>query len=144
MKRSRLNMFKATSMTISLLGIIMIIVTIGLFAYLGVSGISSKVSSNVDSGSAYDQYSELKHSYDSLNNQFNSIKSKIVSRGSKKAKKDMYNTQIQLVKANSAISDVESAISSNLPADEVNNRIKIAIDQLKTAQNSVNSLSTEA
>lgn len=144
MKRSRLNMFKATSMTISLLGIIMIIVTIGLFVYFAVSGVSSKVSSNVDSGSAYDQLSALKSSYSSLSAQFDTVKKKISSRGSKKAKKDMYNTQIELVKTNSAIGDVESALSSNLPADEVNNRIKIATDQLKAAQSSVTTLSTEA
>lgn len=143
MKRSRLNMFKATSMTISLLGIIFLIIMVGFIAYLVVWDVSNKVSYNVDSGSGYDQLSTLKASYSSLSTQFDSLKKKILSKGSKKAKKDMYNTQIELVKANSAIGDVESALSSGLSADEVDNRIKIANDQLIVAQNSLNSLSKE-
>jgi hypothetical protein len=74
MKRSRLNLFKATSMTISILGIFMILATVGVFAYIGVQGLSSKVTSNVDSGSAYDQLAALKSEYTSLSNQFDAIK----------------------------------------------------------------------
>ncbi|MEN4018400.1 MAG: hypothetical protein PQ975_00735 [Methanobacterium sp.] len=140
MKRSRLNLFKATSMTISLLGIIMIIATVGVFTYIAIQGLSSQVSSNVDSGSAYDQLAALKSEYSSLSNQFDVVKRKVNSYGDKKAKNNLYNTQIELVKANSAIGDVESALSSNLPADEVNNRISIAANQLQIAKNSLNSV----
>lgn len=127
-------------MTISLLGIIMIIATVGVFTYIAVQGLSSKVSSNVDSGSAYDQLAALKSEYSSLSNQFDVVKRKVNSYGTKKAKNDLYNAQIELVKANSAIGDVESALSSNLPADDVNNRISIAANQLQTAKNSLNSV----
>ncbi|HML04392.1 MAG TPA: hypothetical protein VK426_01330 [Methanobacterium sp.] len=144
MKRSRLNMFKATSMTISLLGIIFLIVMVGLIAYLVVWNVNDKVSHNMGNGQGYDQLSALKSSYASLSAQFDTIKKRISSSGSKKAKKDMYNTQIELVKTNSAISDVESALASNLSSDEIDNRIKIATDQLKVAQNSVTKLATEA
>ncbi|MGZ7070217.1 MAG: hypothetical protein ACXVHN_05315, partial [Methanobacterium sp.] len=102
MKRSRLNLFKATSMTISVLGIIMILATVGVFAYIGIQGLSSKVSSNVDSGSAYDQLASLKSEYSSLNSQFDSIKNKVDSYGSTKAVNDLYKAQLELVKANSA------------------------------------------
>lgn len=127
-------------MTISLLGIIMIIATVGVFTYIAIQGLSSQVSSNVDSGSAYDQLAALKSEYSSLSNQFDVVKRKVNSYGDKKAKNNLYNTQIELVKANSAIGDVESALSSNLPADEVNNRISIAANQLQIAKNSLNSV----
>jgi len=127
-------------MTISLLGIIMIIATVGVFTYIAVQGLSSKVSSNVDSGSAYDQLAALKSEYLSLSNQFDVVKRKVNSYGTKEAKNDLYNAQIELVKANSAIEDVKSALSSNLPADEVNNRISIASSQLQIAKNSLNSV----
>lgn len=127
-------------MTISLLGMILIIATIGVFTYIAVQGLYSKVSSNVDSGSAYDQLAALKSEYSSLSNQFDVVKRKVNSYGTKKTKNDLYNTQIELVKANSAIGDVESALSSNLPADDVNNRISIAANQLQTAKNSLNSV----
>lgn len=125
-------------MTISLLGIVMIIATVAVFAYIGVQGLSSKVSSNVDSGSAYDQLASLKAEYNSINGQFGSIKTKVNTYGSQKVKNDLYNAQIEIVKANSAISDVESALSSNLSAQEVNNRIAIATNQLQVAKNKLN------
>jgi hypothetical protein len=143
MKRSRLNLFKATSMTISILGIFMILATVGVFAYIGVQGLSSKVTSNVDSGSAYDQLAALKSEYTSLSNQFDAIKTNANKSGNKKIRNDAHKVQIELVKANSAIGDVESALSSNLPADEVTNRISVATNQLQVAKNSLNTLKGE-
>ena len=130
-------------MTISILGIIMIIATVGVFAYIGVQGLSSKVTSNVDSGSAYDQLAALKSEYNSLSGQFDAIKLKSNRSGSKKIKNDASKAQIELVKANSAIGDVESALSSNLPADAVTNRISAATNQLQSAKNSLNILKGE-
>jgi hypothetical protein len=143
MKRSRLNMFKATSMTISILGIIMILATVGVFAYIGVQGLSSKVSSNVDSGSAYDQLASLKSEYSSLNNEFEVTKKKVSGYSSNKVKNNLYKAQMDLVRANSAVGDVESALSSNLPADEVTKRIGIATNQLQIAKNSLNVIKNE-
>jgi hypothetical protein len=143
MKRSRLNLFKATSMTISILGIFMILATVGVFAYIGVQGLSSKVTSNVDSGSAYDQLAALKSEYTSLSNQFDAIKTNANKSGNKKIRNDAHKVQIELVKANSAIGDVESALSSNLPADEVTNRINTATNKLQIAKNSFNTLNGE-
>lgn len=130
-------------MTISILGIIMILATVGVFAYIGIQGLSSKVTSNVDSGSAYDQLAALKSEYSSLNIQFNSLKEEVNGYGSNKAINDLYRAQLELVKANSAIGDVESALSSNLPADEVTRRIQIATNQLQVAKNSLNIVRNE-
>lgn len=125
-------------MTISVLGIIMILATVAIFAYIGIQGLSSKVSSNVDSGSAYDQLASLKSEYSSLSIRFNSLKNSVDSYGSTKAVNDLYQAQLELVKANSAITDVESALSTNLPTDEVTKRISIASNQLQVTKNSLN------
>ena len=63
MKRSRLNLFKATSMSISVLGIILIVATLVLFAYLGINAVTQSISTNVGSGSGYDQLNILKQDY---------------------------------------------------------------------------------
>lgn len=130
-------------MTISVLGILLIVATIALIVYMGVIGLSSKVSGDVDNGAAYDQLAELKAEYSSLNTQFGPVKTRANASGNKKIKKDAVNTQLELVKANSAITDVESALSQNLPIDEVNNRISIATAQLKTAKSSLTTLTAE-
>jgi hypothetical protein len=121
----------------------MIIATVGVFAYIGVQGLSSKVSANVDSGSAYDQLAALKSEYSSLSAQFDTVKNKANKYGSKKVKSDAYNAQIELVKANSAVADVESALSSNLPAEEVTKRISIATNQLQIAKDNLNKVKGE-
>src|SRR5665811_1117982 len=112
MKRSRLNLFKVTSMSISVLGIIMILATIALFAYIGISALSSSISSDVGSGSAYDQLAVLKTNYNSLEGQFNSLKTDVESSNNQNAKTAYVNAKLELVKANSAILDVDSALSS--------------------------------
>ena len=63
MKRSRLKLFKTTSLTISLIGVILILITIGVIAYIGVSTLTNSVSTTVSSGSAYDQLNQVKSEY---------------------------------------------------------------------------------
>ena len=130
-------------MTISILGIIMILATVAVFAYIGIQGLSSKVSSNVDTGSGYDQLASLKSEYNSLDSQFNSTKYEVNSYGSNKARNDFYNAQLNLVKAKSAIDDVESALSTNQPSDEITKRIQAATNQLQAAKDSFNSVKNE-
>ena len=130
-------------MTISILGIIMILATVAVFAYIGIQGLSSKVSSNVDSGSAYDQLASLKSEYNSLDAQFNATKKKVDYYGSTKAKNDVYKAQLELLRSNSAIEDIDSALSSNLPSTEVTKRIQTATNQLQVAKNSYNTVKNE-
>lgn len=127
-------------MTISLLGMLMILLFIGIGAYFVVDGVSKKVTGNVDSGAAYDQLAQLKSSYSSLNNNYNSIKTQVSRSGSKKIKKDYVNAELELVKAQSAISDVESALSTNQPQDVVDNRLNTATNQLQKAKTSLNTV----
>jgi hypothetical protein len=140
MKRSRLNLFKATSMSISVLGIILIIATLVLFAYIGISTITSSITTDVGSGSAYDQLAVLKSDYNSLNDQFTSVQQSVDSSNNKNAKTAFINAKLELVKANSDINDVESALSAGKSKDEVAQRINTAQSQLNTARSSLASV----
>jgi len=130
-------------MTISILGILMIVATIGLFAYFGISAISSKVTGNVDTGSAYDQLASLKSEYNSLSAQYNSTKIQASKSANKKVKNDSISTELELVKAQSTITDVESALSTNQPQDVVTSRINAATNQLQRAKTSLDTLLNE-
>jgi len=140
MKRSRLNLFKATSMSISVLGIILIIATLVLFAYIGISAITSSITTDVGSGSAYDQLAVLKSDYNSLNDQYTSVQQTVDSSNNKNAKTAFINAKLELVKANSDINDVDSALSAGKSKDEVAQRINTAQSQLNTARSSLASV----
>jgi hypothetical protein len=140
MKRSRLNLFKVTSMSISVLGIIMILATVALFAYIGITSLSSSISSDVGSSSAYDQLSVLKSNYNSLDGQFKSVKINVDNSNNQNAKNAFISAKLELVKANSTISDVDSALASGQSKSEVQDRITAAQAQLSAAQASLSNV----
>ena len=140
MKRSRLNLFKVTSMSISVLGILMIIATIILFAYIGISSVTSSISTDVGSGSAYDQLAVLKSNYNTLEGQYNNMKTSVDNSNNKNLKTAYVNADLELVKANSDISDVDSALASGKSKQEVQKRITAAQAQLDTARSSLSSV----
>jgi hypothetical protein len=140
MKRSRLNLFKVTSMSISVLGILMIIATIILFAYIGISSVTSSISTDVGSGSAYDQLAVLKSNYNTLEGQYNNMKTSVDNSNNRNLKTAYVNADLELVKANSDISDVESALASGKSKQEVQKRITAAQAQLDTARSSLSSV----
>ena len=53
-------------MTISILGIVMILVTLVVVGYLGFQAVSSTISTNVGSGTSYDKIADLNSDFDSL------------------------------------------------------------------------------
>ena len=59
MRKSRLSLFKSTSMLISVVGIIMIISTIIVVAYVGYSVVSTGITNEISSGTQYDELAEL-------------------------------------------------------------------------------------
>jgi hypothetical protein len=140
MKRSRLNLFKATSMSISVLGILLIIATIVLFAYMGISAITSSISKDVGSGTAYDQLAVLKSDYNSLNDQYTAVKLSVDKSNNQNVKTAYINAKLELVRANSDISDVDSALSAGKSKDEVEQRIATAQTQLNNARASLSSV----
>ncbi len=139
MRKSRLGLFKSTSMLISVVGIIMIISTIIVVAYVGYSVVSSGITNEISSGTQYDELAELKASYSNLSVKFDSIKSGYYAGGTDKIK--LYNdAKLELTRANSAIENVQSALDAGKTSNEVDSRIDFAKQELEEANAAYNSL----
>ena len=143
MRKSRLNLFKSTSMLISVLGVIMIIATVAAVAYVGFSVVSSSLTGGISSGTQYDQLAELKTDYANLEVQFNETGNKIYMMDNITLEREYVNAQVELVRVKNDISDVESALSMGKPAKEVDKRLQQTKDDLKIAQEAYNSLSVK-
>lgn len=129
---------KGTLIFVVLIGLIIFIYP---FAYMGILSItSSSQTSNVGSESAYDQLAVLKSDYNSLNDQFTSVQTTVANSNNKNAKTAFGNAKLELRKANSDISDVDSALSAGKSKDEVTQRINTAQAQLDTAKSSLSSV----
>lgn len=140
MRRSRLRLFKFTSMAISVLGVLMIIATVIVMAYIGFERISSTISTNVDKGSLYDEFAQLQKEYQDLKIEYDSTKKTIYETGDKDLMEKYINAEIKLVEAKSALDDVESALSTNKPIPEIKNRLQTAKVKLKEARDSLANL----
>lgn len=141
MKKSRLKLFKSTSMTISILGIIMILLTVIVFAYMGFSMISSGVTNTLDGGTAQDQLSILENNYTQLSGEYETRKKTIYASGDMDLKEKYVNAELELVKAKSAITDFKSAIDSQKSDSEIKSRYEAAKSQMKIAKNALNEIS---
>ena len=130
-------------MTISILGIILLIGSVAVVALIVGGGIIGKVTGNVGSSSAHDTLSSLKNEYSTLNNSFNAVKSQAGKSSSGKIRNDTIDAELQLAKAQSSITDVESALSTNQPQDVVNSRLNATIAQMQKTQKSVNTVTGE-
>ena len=139
MRKSRLSLFKSTSMMISVVGIIMIVATIIVVAYVGYSIVSSGITNEISSGTQYDELAELKSSYNNLSLKFEKIKPTYYSGGSGDVQ--VYNdAKLELTRANSAIENVQSALDASKPSNEVDSRIEFAKEKLKQADDAYNNL----
>jgi len=140
MKKSRLNLFKSTSMLISVLGVLMIVSSIIVVSYIGFNIISSGITTEVSSGSQYDELATLKSNYRDLEAKFNMTKPGIVATNNKEKQQQFIDAELELIRAKSAIDDVESALKSGKSVNEVGTRIKIAKEKLVTASQAYNKL----
>ena len=139
MRKSRLSIFKSTSMLISVVGIIMIISTIIVVAYVGYSMVSEGITDEISSGTQYDELAELKSSYSNLSAKFESVKSTYYAGGANDIK--VYNdAKLELSRANSAIENVQSALDAGKPSNEVDSRIDFAKKELQSANDAYNKL----
>ena len=143
MRKSRLNLFKSTSMLISVLGVIMIVAIVAAIAYVGFSVVSSSLTGGISSGTQYDQLAELKNNYSNLEVQYNETGNKIYMMDNITLEREFVNAQVELVRVKNDISDVESALSMGKQASEVDKRLQLAKDDLKIAQEAYNSLSVK-
>ena len=139
MRKSRLSIFKSTSMLISVVGIIMIISTIIVVAYVGYSMVSEGITDGISSGTQYDDLAELKSSYSNLSAKFESVKSTYYAGGANDIK--VYNdAKLELSRANSAIENVQSALDAGKPSNEVDSMIDFAKKELQSANDAYNKL----
>ena len=139
MRTSRLSIFKSTSMLISVVGIIMLIATILVVAYVSYSIVSSGITNEISSGTQYDELAELQASYDNLSVKFDSVKATYYAGGANDVQ--VYNdAKLELTRADSAIQNVKSALDAGKPSNEVDSRIEFAKEELKTANDAYNSL----
>ncbi|MDD1774088.1 MAG: hypothetical protein LUQ24_01010 [Methanobacterium sp.] len=138
-----MNLFKATSMTISLLGIIMVLVTIGIGGYLLFQALSSTISTDVGSGTSYDKIAALKADYNSLNSQYAETKISIEKMNNKNATTSYDLAELELISAQTDIADAESAITAKKSSDEINSRIEQAQKQLVVANQALKDLQAE-
>ena len=143
MRKSRLNLFKSTSMLISVLGVIMIVATVAAIAYVGFSLVSSNLTGGISSGTQYDQLAELKSNYTNLEVQFNETGNKIYMMDNITLEREFVNAQVELVRVKNDLSDVESALSIGKSASEVDKRLQQTTEDLKIAQEAYNSLSVK-
>ena len=143
MRKSRLSLFKSTSMLISVLGVIMIIATVAAVAYVGFSVVSSSLTGGISSGTQYDQLAELKTNFSNLEVQYNETGNKIYMMNNITLEREYVNAQVELVRVKNDISDVESALSMGKPASEVDKRLQQTTEDLKIAQEAYNSLSVK-
>ena len=139
MRKSRLSVFKSTSMLISVVGIIMIVSTIIVVAYVGYSMVSSGITNEISSGTQYDELAQLKSSYQDLATKFESVKATYYSGDTNDVK--VYNdAKLELSRANSAIENVQSALDAGKPSNEVDSRIDFAKKKLDDANNAFKEL----
>lgn len=143
MRKSRLNLFKSTSMLISVLGVIMIIATVAAIAYVGFSVVSSSLTGGISSGTQYDQLADLKSNYTALEVQFNDTGNKIYAMDNITLEREYVNAQVELIRAQNDLSDVESALSMGKSASEVDERLQQTREDLKIAHEAYNSLSVK-
>ena len=133
MRKSRLSLFKSTSMLISVVGIIMIIATIIVVAYVGFSVVNESITDEISSGNQYDDLAELKSQYGDLESKFESVKSTYYSGTTNDVQK--YNdAKLELSRASSAIDNVKSALDADKPSNEVDSRIEFAKQKLADAR----------
>ena len=139
MRKSRLSLFKSTSMLISVVGIVMIIATIIVVAYVGFSVVNESITDEISSGNQYDDLADLKSQYGDLQSKFESVKSTYYAGGQDDIQK--YNdAKLELSRASSAIDNVQSALDANKPSNEVDSRIEFAKEKLAAARQAFDNL----
>jgi hypothetical protein len=143
MKKSRLNLFKVTSMSISVLGILFIIIAILLIAGLGIYAVTQSVTNDVGSGAGYDQLNTLTTEYDALENQYQGLGTSVYNSKNTNLKSAYSNAQLQLEDTNTTINNVDSALTTGQSQSEVNSRISAAQAQLLIAQKSLNNVTSQ-
>lgn len=113
--------------------VIAILVGISIFFIMNIGLISSEINSKTSSDSQYDELSVLKSNYSDLEGKFNATKQDIFASSDKTKEKQYISAELELLRADSAIGDVESALKLEKSSDEVDARLKTAEEKLNIA-----------
>lgn len=140
MKKSRLNLFRSTSMLISIVGIIMIASTIIVVAYVGFSMVSSGLTNDISSGNQYDDLAQLTAQYNNLSEKFDDIKSSYYKNKDSELIEEYNTAKLELTRAGTAIDNVQSALDSGKTSNEVDSRLNFAKEQMQKAAEAYESL----
>lgn len=142
MKRSRLKLFKTTSLTISLIGVILILITIGVIAYIAVSGLTNTVSTSVSSGAEYDQLNQLKSQYNNVSETYMSISNQVTQSKDKGLKTTYNNGKLKLSEANTTLNSIENDINNGKSEDVIKSKINSVNEDLKFVQDTYSNITS--
>ena len=90
----------------------------------------------------YDQLNNLTKSYDSLENHYQGLRTSVDNSKNTNLKSAYLNAQLQLEKINTAISNVDSVLSTGQPQSVIDERMGTAQAQLIIAQKSLNNVTS--
>ena len=136
MKRSRLKLFKTTSLTISLIGVILILLTIGVIGYIAVSGLSNSVSTTVSSGSSYDQLDQVKTQYEEVNSKYENLNKKLGTNPDPAIKTTFNTGKVKLSEASQSLSSIQNDITNGKSEED----IQLKLNQTKNKINEANDI----
>ena len=136
MKKSRLKLFKTTSLTISLIGVILILLTIGVIGYITVSGLSDSVSTTVSSGSSYDQLDQVKSQFTDINNRYTELEKKLGTDPDAGVKTTFNTGKVKLSEINQTLTSIQSDINNGKSETDIQKKL----NKTKTDLNEVNEI----
>ncbi len=133
MKKSRLKLFKTTSLTISLIGVLLILLTIGVIGYIAVSGLSNSVSTTVSSGSAYDQLDQVKTQYDEINKKYTDLNKKLGTDPDPSIKTTFNTGKVKLSECNQMLTSIQNDINNGKSEEDIQNKLNQTKNLIKEA-----------
>lgn len=142
MRKSRLKLFKTTSLTISLIGIILILLTIGVIGYILVTDVTNSVSSTVNSGSAYDNLTQLKSEYNNLSQKYSALNQELGIHAENEVKTNFNEGKLKLEELNQTIASIQSDINKGAPDKTIQNEINQAREDIKEAEEVYNNVTS--
>ena len=143
MKKSRLNIFKSSSLVISLLGILMIVATLIVAGYIGFNVISGSLSGSISNSNQYDEYNVLATNFSDLEGKFNTTKVAVYASGDDVRQQKYAEVNLELQRAKNSLNAVSSALSSGKPSSEINTRLNEAKHDLSAAHDAFNNFQND-
>lgn len=140
MKRSRLKLFKTTSLTISIIGVILILLTVGVIGYIAVSGLSNSVSTTVSSGSAYDQLDQVKKQYEEVNSKYDTLNKKLGTNPDPAVKTTFNTGKIKLSECSQLLSSVQNDINNGKSEEDIQTKLNQTKNKINEANDIYNQI----